>query len=41
MNEYSKNNNVIVKDKIKLDYLEHNSNVTKTIEGTSFDNDDR
>ena len=31
MNEYSKNNNVIIRDRIKLDYLERNSHVTKTV----------
>ena len=39
MNEYLKNNNVIVKDLIMLDYLERNSHVAKIVWGTSFDND--
>ena len=40
MNEYPKNNNVIVKDWIKLDYFEGNSHVAQTVGGISFDNDD-
>ena len=39
MNEYPKNINVIVRDRIKLDYFECNSRVAKTVGGTSFDND--
>ena len=40
MNGYPKNNNVIIRGRIKLDYLERNSHLTKIIGGTSFDNDD-
>ena len=41
MNEYPKNNNVIIRERIKVYYLERNSHVTKTIEGITFNNHDR
>ena len=36
MNEYLKNSNVIVKERIKVNYLEHNSHVAKTVGGYNF-----
>jgi len=31
MNEYPKNNNVIIRERIKVDYLERNSHVAKIV----------
>ena len=39
MNEYSKNNNVILRKLIKVNYLMRNSHVTKIVWGLTFDND--
>ena len=41
MNEYPKNSNVIIKEQTKVDYLERKFHVAKTVESTTFDNDDR
>jgi len=41
MNEYPKNSNANVRERIKVYYLERNSHVAKTVKDTSFDNDDR
>ena len=41
MNKYVKNNNVIVRERIKVHYLERNFDVAKIVRGKTFDNDDR
>ena len=40
MNAYPKNSNVIVREQIKVNYLECKSHVAKIFGGITFDNDD-